>query len=70
MSCEDGKVYNVKFGDCRRASADRLTKRGAKNQKEFDFLEMEAVGDEQGLGALFNAKNKHVRSQKISVECK
>ena len=64
MSCEDGKVYNVKFGDCRRASADHLTKRGAKNQKEFDFLEMEAVGDEQGLGALFNAKTNTFAARK------
>ena len=30
MSCPDGKVYNIEFGDCRRHSANRLTKREAK----------------------------------------
>ena len=64
MSCEDGKVYNVEFGDCRRTSADRLTKRGTKNPKDFDLMEMEAVGDEQGLGALFNARTNTFATSK------
>merc|ERR1719312_1072329 len=56
MRCEDGHIYERKHGDCIIQKTERLSKRAASKARKLDLLQMEAIGDDQDLGAVYNAR--------------